>query len=98
MEEQGQGWLRGAIIAAAVAAVGIYIVSHGDEAGQDDAAGSITSTGRGAPAALGSSEVGKRGGRIVEALLGNVNDQALDQVRSVLKDAIRQLDQIVDEL
>ncbi len=98
MEEQGQGWLRGAIIAAAVAAAGIYIVSRGDKAEQDDAADSITSTGRAALAALGSSEVGKRGGRIVEALLGNIDDQALDQVKSVLKDAIQQLDQIVDEL
>ncbi len=96
MDDKGQGWLRGAIIAAAIAAAGIYFSSRSDA--QDDAAGAVASTGRTALDALGSSEVGKRGGRIVELLLGNTTDQAMDQVKSVLKDVIRQLDQLVDEL
>ena len=96
MENQGQGWLRGAIIAAAVAAAGVYFASRGD--GQDDAAGAVASTGRSTLDALGSSEVGKRGGRVIELLLGNTSDQAMGQVKAVLKDAIRRLDQLVDEL
>ncbi len=96
MENQGQGWLRGAIIAAAVAAAGVYFVSKGDA--QEGAAGAATSTGRSTLDAFGSSEVGKRGSRIVEILLGNTADQAMDQVKAVLKNAIRQLDHLVDEL
>jgi hypothetical protein len=96
MDNQGQGWLSGAIITAAIAAVGIYLFSNSDKA--SDAAGTATSTGRSALAALESSEVGKRGGRILQLALTNTANQGLEQVKAVLKDAIRQLDQLVDEL
>ncbi len=97
MDDQGQGWLRGAIIAAAIAAASVYFISRSDTP-QDSTADAVASTGRSALDALGSTEVGKRGGRIAGLLLGNVSDQAIEQVKAVLKDAIRQLDQLVDEL
>ncbi len=96
MEDQGQGWLRGAIIAAAIAAAGIYLVSNSNKS--SDTADSATSAGHSALAALGSSEFGKRGGRILQLALTNTSDHALEQVKALLKDAVRQLDQLVDEL
>jgi len=96
MDNQGQGWLSGAIITAAIAAVGIYLFSNSNES--SDAADAASAAGHSALAALGSSEFGQRGGRILQLTLTNTANQGLEQVKAVLKDAIRQLDQLVDEL
>ncbi len=98
MQDQGQGWVSGAIITAAIAGIGIYLFSNSNSDKASDAAGTATSRGRSALAALESSEVGKRGGRILQLALTNTANQGLEQVKAVLKDAIRQLDQLVDEL
>jgi hypothetical protein len=96
MQDQGQGWVSGAIITAAIAGIGIYLFSNSDKA--SDAAGTATSRGRSAFAALESSEVGQRGGRILQLALTNTSSHALEQVKALLKDGVRQLDQLVDEL
>ena len=93
MDNQGQGWLSGAIITATIAAAGIYFFSNSNESSN-----AASSTGRSALAALGSSEFGQRGGRILQLALTNTANQSLEQVKAMLKDAIRQLDQLVDEL
>lgn len=100
MELQKQGWLRGAIIAAAIAAVGVFLVGRRSSAQSNagDAADAVASTGQAALDTVGSSEIGQRVGRIAELMLGNVSDQALAQVKGVLKDAVAQLDHLVDQL
>jgi hypothetical protein len=100
MDNQGQGWLRGAIIAAAVAAAGVYLISRSDKPGDNasDAVSAAASTGRKALDTAGSSELAKRGSRIAELVLGNVSNQALNQAKALLKDAVAQLDDLVDQL
>ena len=100
MDKQGQGWLRGTIIALAIAAAVIYLANRRSGAKEQvaGAAGGVAETAGDTVETVRSSEVGQRGGRITELLLGIVNDQAIRQAKGMLKDLLHRAEDIVDQL
>ncbi len=96
--QQGQGWLRGAIILGAAIATSVYALSRSGAKPVADAANETAGAVGGAVQGIASNPIARSGGRLAEAMVGNVADAALDGVKGVLKDILRQLDALVDQL
>jgi len=95
MENQG-GLLRGTIIAGAITATIVYLLNN---QGERTAAGSRAAANVGdAVGGFGSSEIGQRVGRIVQLLLSNVTDSALQQVKDMLKGYLHEAEDAVDQM
>ena len=96
--QQGQGWLRGAIILGAAIATSIYALSRSGNKPVAGAANTTAGAVGGAVQGIASSPIARSGGRLAEQLVGNVADSALDGVKGALKDILRQLNELVDQI
>lgn len=95
MNMQGQDWLRGALIVGGIAAVGIILKNRGGQKEpQEQAAAAVG----GAVETVASSDLGQRGAHIGELILGNITDNAMGQVKMLLRDALKGAEAAVDEL